>query len=149
MGAARLKSVTGESVEIRFLSDPYVRGTTWFSVPGSGGACSTKATDIRISFDVPVNRPLPDYVLIRLHAKTEEGQDREFELTLGRTGDRSYSGRLDQRLLIMSGSHGKLHSYEQVAEFVLIQGGHSDTLVDPISQTTQFRINLDKASFSD
>jgi hypothetical protein len=148
MGVARLTAVTGESVEIRFSTDPYVRGTTFVSTPGSGGARSTKATDIRVSLEVPPDRPLPDRVLVKLHADSEEGPDREFQLALEPTGERSYSGRLDQRLLIMWGGHGQVNSREQTLEFVLLQGGRQETLVDPMNQTTRFQINLDQASLS-
>jgi hypothetical protein len=148
MGVARLKAVTGESVEIRFSIDPYVRGTTWIATPGSGGTRSTKATDIRVSLDVPPDRPLPDRVLVTLHAEPEEGPDREFQLTLEPTGERSYSGQIDCRLRIMSGGHGEMYSRQQAIEFVLIRGPHRETLVDPINRTTRFQINLDQASLS-
>ena len=148
MGVARLKAMTGESVEIQFSTDPFVRGTTFISAPGSAGARSTKATDIRVSLDVPPDRSLPDRVLVKLHAEPEEGLDREFQLILEPTGERSYSGQLGRRLLIMSAGQGRVYSRQQAIEFVLIQGPYQETLVDPINLTTQFQVNLDQASFS-
>ena len=93
MNVARLNAVTGESVEVHFSIDPYavwttIAGQRIWSTPGSGGAWAIAATDIRVSLDVPPNRPLPDRVLVKTHA------DHEFQSALEPTGGRSYSGQL-------------------------------------------------------
>jgi hypothetical protein len=149
MATANLKSVTGESVEIHFSVDPYVRGTNFIATPGSGGARSTKATDIQVSLVVPPDRPLPDHVLFKLQAEPEEGPDREFPVTLEPTGERTYSGRLDRRLIIMSGGHGRIASRQQVVEIVLMRSGHEEDLVDPMNGTPRFQINLELASLAE
>jgi hypothetical protein len=145
MNVARLKAVTGESVEVHFSIDPYAVGTTiagqriW-STPGSGGAWAIAATDIQVSLDVPPDRPLPDRVLVKTHA------DHEFQSALEPTGGRSYSGQLNGRILIRSGSHGEVYPMRQEIEFVLIRDGHEEALVDPINQSTRFQIDLYQAS---
>jgi hypothetical protein len=145
MNIARLKAVTGESVEIHFSIDPYAGGVTingqrYMSTPGGGGTWAIDATDIRVSLDVPPNRPLPDRVLVKMHA------DREFQSALERQQDRCYSGQLGGSICIRSGSRGQVFPEKQEVEFVLIRGGHEETLVDPINQSTRFQIDLYQAS---
>lgn len=148
MGIARLQGATGESVEIRFSTDPYVKGTNFIAIPGGGGARSTKATEIRVTVRVPPTRPLPDRVVVRLHAEPEEGSDREFHLVLEPTGERAFSGQLNHRLVIMTGSEGRTRSREQTVEVVLIRGTSEENLIDPANGTPRFQVNLDLASFA-
>jgi hypothetical protein len=143
MGIARLKAMTGELVDIRFAT--YFSGT-----PGGGGVASTKATDIHISLTVPPDRPHPDSVLVKLHAEDLYGTDREFHVTLEPTGERSYSGQLDDHLVIMTTGPGRPpRSKEQGIEVVLIRGADSENLIDPVNGTQRFQVNLDWAQFSD
>jgi hypothetical protein len=143
MGTARLKARTGESFEIRFA-------TFWSGTPGGGGVASTKATDIRISLIVPPDHPLPDSVLVKLHAEDIFGAYREFHVTLEPSGEQSYSGQLDDQLVIVTTSPGHApQSKEQRIEVLLIRGAGSESLIDPVNGTQRFQVNLDWAQFSD
>ena len=142
MGTARLKAITGELVEIRFA-------TYWSGTPGGGGVASTKATDTRVSLIVPPDRPLPDTVLVKLHAEDIYGAYREFHLTLEPTGERSYSGQLEAPIVIVTTSPGRSpRSKEQGVEVVLMRGKGSENLIDPVNGTQRFQVNLDLAQFS-
>jgi hypothetical protein len=143
MGIARLKAVTGELIDVRFR--------TFFSgTPGGGGVGSTKAADVRVSLTVPPDRPHPDSVLVRLHAEDLFGTHREFHVTLEPTGERSYSGQLDDNLVIMTTGPGSPpQSKEQGIALMLIRGAERENLVDPINGSQWFQVNLDWAQFSD
>jgi hypothetical protein len=143
MGIARLKALTGELIDVRFRT--YFSGT-----PGGGGVASTKAADVRVSLTVPPDRPHPDLVLVKLHAEDLYGRDREFHVTLEPTGERSYSGQLDDHLVIMTTGPGRPpQSKEQGIEAMLIRGADCENLVDPINGSLRFQVNLDWAQFSD
>jgi hypothetical protein len=140
MSLARLTASTGESITIQFSA-------AFLSTPGSGGAWSLRTSDIRVSLDVPADRPLPRRVLVRLQARPD-GSDwrRELEFALESTGERSYSGQLDGKVLIRSGAHGQERSEKQEIEFVLIRSSSEEALIDPINQSTRFQIDLFQAS---
>jgi len=143
MGIARLKAGTGELIDVRFRT--YFRGT-----PGGGGVASTKAADVRVSLIVPPDRPHPDLVLVKLHAEDLDGRDREFHVTLEPTGERSYSGQLDDHLVIMTTGPGRPpQSKEQGIELMLIRGADCENLVDPMNGSQRFQVKLDWAQFSD
>lgn len=142
MGTARLKALTGELIDIRFRT--YFSGT-----PGGGGVASTKAADVRVSLTVPPDRPHPDLVLVKLHAEDLYGRDREFHVMLEPAGERSYSGQLDDHLVIMTTEPGRPpQSKEQGIEAMLIRDSGCKSLVDPINGSLRFQVNLDWAQFS-
>jgi hypothetical protein len=141
VSVARLKAATGEAVEIRF-------STSVVATPGGGAVHSTHASDIRVSLDAPLSRPLPDSVLVNLWAEPILGSDHEFDLTLRPATGRSYSGQLDQDLVITTTSFGPVSSLHQSIEFVCVRGGREERLVDPINGTTHFQTNLDQASLA-
>ena len=143
MGIARLKAVTGELIDVRFRT--YFSGT-----PGGGGVASTKAADVRVSLTVPSDRPPPDLALVRLHAEDLYGTDREFHVMLELSGERSYSGQLDDHLVIMTTGPGRPpQSKEQGIEAMLIRRADCENLVDPVNGSLRFQVNLDWAQFSD
>jgi hypothetical protein len=143
MGIARLKAVTGELIDVRFRT--YFSGT-----PGGGGVASTKAADVHVFLSVPVDRPYPDLALVKLRAEDLYGRDREFHVMLEPTGERSYSGQLDDQLVIMTTEPGRPpQSKEQGIELLLIRGGDCENLIDPINGSRRFQVDLDWAQFSD
>ena len=150
---ARLKALTGELIEIKFLIDPYLKGTEFISAPGSGGAWSTKATHITISLEIPSNRPLPEDVLVKLYAEpakdnNDEGSSLEFQLTLEFAGERLFSGQFDFPLIILSGKSGNTFSKKQLIKFVLITNSHEETLTDPVNGSNEFQLDLYQATIS-
>ena len=135
MGIARLAAVSGESAEIQFSH-------SLTSTPGSGGSWSLKATAIRISIDVPADRPLPDRVLVKLYAQGQDSRRTEFLIVLEAGALRSYSGQLDRDIIMRSGSHGMIFPQQQAVEFVFVRDEREEFLIDPMNSTTRFQADL-------
>jgi hypothetical protein len=148
MSEAILNAESGETIKIHFSTDPYVKGTAFIATPGSGGAASTKAMNIRVTLEVSPGNTLPERVLVKLHADPEYGWDREHQFILLPTEDKIYSGHLDRRLVISSADRGRWTTRHQHIEFALIQDGREDWLVDPVTGLTRFQINLDHAALA-
>jgi hypothetical protein len=152
---ARLAAETHESITITF--EPTYRPAT----PGSS-AWSIIAKNIRVTLSVPAERPLPNWVLARMLARTSDPYaliDEYIVLQIAK--DRGFSGTASFPLTIETGSSGQAQSYNQRFEFVSFYGfsnlsfddavmferaGNAESLIDPINHTPLFQVSMFEAS---
>lgn len=146
---ANLAAHTGELITINF--DPVFHSAT----PGSS-AWSLVATNIRIRLIVQKGRYVPDMIMTRLRARLTVPnifvQQIVWLLPVNRD---EFIGTVPLSLYIHGGSDGLAHTHQQIFLFDRLFRDFnendpnpvaSNALIDPISQSPRFQVNLFNAT---